>query len=137
MSQRMAYAIDDSRWPLLIARATEYLSDESAADASYRKLEQILTREELFVLVFDMRGATSTSARRKRFREWGQRHEAALTRLLVAAAIVARSSIEHGFVTASLWLAAPVFPMRVFTDPVDAESWLLTDFAERLKQRRP
>lgn len=132
----MGYAIDDSRWPLLVARATEYLSDEMAVDASYRKLEQILKREELFVLVFDMRGATSTSARRKRFREWGLQHEDALTRLIVAAAVVARSSIERGFVTASLWLAAPVFPMRVFTDSADAESWLLTDFAERLKQKR-
>lgn len=128
MAERMGYDIDDSRWPLLVARATQYLNDPVAADASYRALERILKRDERFLLVFDMRGASSTSARRRKFVEWGERNSEALTRLLVAGAIVAATSMERGFVTAALWLRTPPFPMRVFADAVDAEAWLLTNY---------
>jgi hypothetical protein len=100
MLERMGYAIDEARWPLVVARATEYLSDLVATEASYRKLESILQREQRFMLVFDLRGASSTPARRHKFREWCQRYEDPLSRLLVAAAILAASSIERGFVLA-------------------------------------
>lgn len=129
MAERMGYDIDDSRWPLLVARATEHLSDPAAADASYRALELILQREQRFMLVFDMRGASSSPTRRRKFLEWGERHADVLTRLLVAGAIVAVSSIERGFVTASLWLRTPPFPMRVFAEPNAAEAWLLANYA--------
>jgi hypothetical protein len=129
MPERMGYAIDDTRWPLVVARATEHLSDPVAADASYRKLETILMREERFLLVFDMRGASSTPSRRRMFLDWCQRHADSLTRLLVAAAIVAGSSVERGFVTASLWVRTPPWPMRVFAESSEAETWLLSNFA--------
>ncbi|HET6332125.1 MAG TPA: hypothetical protein VFG30_02885 [Polyangiales bacterium] len=129
MRERMGYEIDDSRWPLVVSRATEYLNDPAATEASYRKLESILQRDQRFMLVFDMRGASSTPARRHKFRDWCQRHEDPLTRLLVAGAIVAASSIERGFVTASLWISTPPWPMRVFSDSSEAEAWLLSNFA--------
>jgi hypothetical protein len=129
MAERMGYDIDDSRWPLLVARATQYLSDPAALDASYRKLESLLQREQRFLLVFDMRGASSSSSRRRRFLEWGETHADALTRLLVASAIVAASSIERGFVTAALWVRTPAFPMRVFASSAEAEAWLLSNYA--------
>jgi hypothetical protein len=129
MPERMGYEIDETRWPLVVARATKYLSDPVATDASYRKLESILMREQRFLLVFDMRGASSTPGRRHMFREWCQRHAGALTRLLVAAAIVAASSMERGFVTASLWVRTPPWPMRVFAESSEAETWLLSNYA--------
>jgi hypothetical protein len=129
MLERMGYAIDDARWPLVVARATEYLSDPVATEASYRKLERILQREQRFMLVFDLRGASSTPGRRQKFRDWCQRHEDPLTRLLVAGAIIAASSIERGFVTASLWIRTPPWPMRVFAEQSEAEAWLLANFA--------
>jgi hypothetical protein len=129
MPEPMGYEIDDSRWPLVSARATKHLSDVAATDASYRKLESILRREQRFLLVFDMRGASSTPSRRRKFLDWGQRNAGPLTRLLVAGAIVAGSAVERGFVTASLWVRTPPWPMRVFSDASEAETWLLSNYA--------
>ncbi len=129
MGEPMGYEIDDSRWPLLVARVTKHLDDPEAADASYRKLEGILQREQRFLLVFDMRGASSSSTRRRKFAEWCKRHAGSLERLLVASAIVAASSLERGFVTAALWLDTPPWPMRVFASSTEAETWLLSNFA--------
>ena len=131
MSERMGYAIDDTRWPLVTARATKFLEDPVAVEASYRKLERILARDQHFVLLFDMRGASSTSERRRKFREWGQAHVEPLTRLIVAGAVVAASSLERGFVTASLWVVTPPWPMRVFAESGEAEEWLVSEFARR------
>jgi hypothetical protein len=119
----MAYAVDDSRWPLVVARAIAH--EPVALAAGYRKLEAILERKQRFLLLFDMRGATSTSARRRSFLEWCERHANALTTLLAAAAVVAGSPIERGFVTAALWVSTPPYPMRVFANASDAEAWLL------------
>lgn len=129
MPERMGYEINDTRWPLVIARATEHLSDPAATESSYRKLESLLRREQRFLLVFDMRGASSTPGRRQKFRAWCNSHEDELTRLLAAAAIVAASSIERGFVTASMWIRTPPWPMRVFAEPNEAEQWLLSNFS--------
>ena len=129
MAERMAYEIDDARWPLLVARATKLLSEPDAVDASYRKLESILKRDQRFLLVFDMRGAISSPGRRRRFLAWGESHADVLTRLLVASAVVAASNVERGFVTAALWLRTPPFPMRVFTSASEAETWLLSNYA--------
>lgn len=120
----MAYAIDDSRWPLVVAQVTEFVLEPRALEASYRKLEEILARQQPFLLVFDMRGASSSSSRRRKLLEWCEKNEDALTRYLVAGAVVAASSVEQGFVTAALWIRSPPWPMRVFADPGDAEAWL-------------
>jgi hypothetical protein len=129
MAERMGYEIDDSRWPIVIARATEHLGDPAAVDASYRKLESILLREQRFLIVFDMRGASSTPNRRRKFLEWCALHAEPLTRLLVAGAIVATSSVERGFMTATLWVRTPPWPMRVFSDSSEAEKWLISSFS--------
>lgn len=124
----MAYAVDDSAWPLVIARAVAH--EPQALAAGYRKLEAILDRKQAFVLVFDMRGATSSSARRQKFQEWCERNTDALTRYLTGAAVVASSTVERGFITAGLWVRTPPFPMRVFANASDAEAWLRADFAQ-------
>jgi hypothetical protein len=130
MPERMAYVIDDGRWPLVVARATVH-SDAAALEASYRKLEAILDRKQQFVLLFDMRGATSSSSRRRNLLGWCERHADALTLYLAVGAIVAASSIERGFVTATLWVRSPPWPMRVFAEPSAAEKWLMSTFTSR------
>ena len=125
----MAYTVDDTRFPLVLVRATEFSDPSAALELGYRKLEQILGREQAFVIVFDMRGASSSPGRRRRLIDWCVAHEQALTRYLVGGAVVARSSIERGFHTATLWLRTPPFPVRLFADVADAEAWLRADFA--------
>jgi hypothetical protein len=127
----MAYAILDARWPLVSARATEFIDDPDALDPSYRALEAILARQQHFVLLYDVRGASSTAARRRRLFAWCDEHADALTHLILAGAVVASSSVERGFVTAGLWVRSPPWPMRVFADSPEAEAWLLAQYARR------
>jgi len=123
----MAYVIDDSRWPLVLARAIPY--DPQTLEACYRKLEALLARKQVFVVLFDMRGASSSSERRKKFLEFGERHADAVKRYIAGAAIVASSPIERGFITAALWVRTPPYPMRVFSNAIEAEAWLFEAFA--------
>jgi hypothetical protein len=77
------------------------------------------------LLLFDMRGGTSSPKRRQRLRSWQEARKEQLERNVRAMAVVVGSQLERGFVTAALWLFTPAFPMRVFTEKLDAETWLL------------
>ena len=130
----MAYAVDDTRWPLVVARTIPFSAETLAA--SYRTLEALLERKQPFVVLFDMRGATSSSERRRKFMEFGERHADAIKHYLAASAVVASSPLERGFVTAVLWVKTPPFPMRVFASSTDAEAWLREAFAHVLSAER-
>lgn len=129
----MPYAVDDSRWPLVTARAIAY--DVQTLEACYRKLEELLGRKQAFVVLFDMRGATSSSERRRRLQEFIERFSAELQSYLAAMALVASSPIERGFITAGLWVRRPLCPMHVFSTASDAEAWLRAEFAHVLSSR--
>lgn len=126
----MPYRVDDARWPLVTAHAIAY--DPQTLAACYGKLEELLARNRTFVVLFDMRGATSSSERRRRLLEFGERYSTEARRYLAAVALVASSPIERGFITAGLWLQSPAFPMRVFSTAKEAEAWLLADFSHVL-----
>jgi hypothetical protein len=126
-----AYIIDDSRSPLVTGRAGPLIRDESALEESYRRLEQLLARQQPVIVLLDLRGAVSSPGRRKRFAEWLAHHEAEVVRQVLAIAVVVGNELERGFVTAVAWLKASPVPLRVFTDPVAAEQWLRERYEAR------
>jgi len=134
--EQLAYVVDDSRWPLLIVRPTSAVDDPDALDASYRALERVLAKRSRMLMLFDLRGASSSPSRRRRLLDWGLRHEAELRAYLGANALVVGNSLERGFVTAMLWLHPVPWPMRVFSSLEEAESWLLREHAEPDVQAR-
>jgi len=128
----MPYAVDDSRWPLVTARAIAY--DPQTLEACYRKIEELLARKRPFVVLFDLRGATSSSERRRRLQEFGERYAVEIERYLAGVALVASSPIERGFITAGLWLRSPTYPMRVFSTAIEGEAWLREDFSRVIER---
>lgn len=132
-----AYVVDTSRWPLVTSHATTAVHDIHALDATYAALEAVIARKQLCVTLFDMRGGASDSQRRKRFVEWFSNHQAAIKQWNVAHAVVVGTAIERGFVTAASWLMPPVVPFRVFTDPREAEAWLIDQYEKRTGTRIP
>ena len=130
-AELMAYEVDDGRWPLVIVRATAAVNDDSALDGMYRALEAQLSKGLRFVVLLDVRGGTSSPARRRRLLAWAERNTSPLGRSLTALAAVVGNGIERGFVTAVLWSRSPPFPVRVFSDPAEAQAWLMREFEER------
>jgi hypothetical protein len=129
-TEQLAYLVDDRRLPLVALRATAAVDDPAALDATYRALEQVLARRQRFLMLFDLRGASSSPSRRRRLLEWGLRHEPELRAYLGASALVVGNGLERGFVTAMLWLHPVPWPMRVFSSVAEAEAWLLRENAE-------
>lgn len=109
----------------MVASPTAHVHNDEALDATYVALEQLLELDTPLLLLFDMRGGTSSAKRRQRLRSWQQARNEQLERNVRAMAVVVGSQLERGFVTAALWLFTPAFPMRVFTEKRDAETWLV------------
>lgn len=130
IEEHLAYVVDDSRWPVLALRPTPWVDDPAALDATYRALERVLAKRRRMLMLFDLRGASSSPARRRRLLEWGLRHEIELRAYLGASALVVGNGFERGFVTAMLWLHPMPWPMRVFSSRDEAEAWLLREHVE-------
>jgi hypothetical protein len=130
-----AYLVDEQQWPLVKVRATPAVHDERAAlDETYRLLGHVLEHQQRFVGFLDLRGATSSPTRRRRLLEWCRQHQAAIDQYMVAMAVIVRTSLERGFVTAGLWLSEPPVPTRVFDNPGEAEAWLWVEYSRDEKR---
>lgn len=127
-ARETAYVVDDTRWPLLTAIATEVTTDRvsDAIDEMYRAFDAALARKERFTTLFDMRGAVSDAARRQRLAHWIDNHRSKLRSYHAAHAVIVESTFERGVVTAMLWLVPMFEHTRVFTDTQEAEAWLRT-----------
>lgn len=128
--EQLAYVVDDRRLPLVALRPTAAVDDPVALDATYRALERVLAKRRRFLMLFDLRGASSSPNRRRRLLDWGLQHERELRAYLGASALVVSNGFERGIVTAMLWLHPVPWPMRVFSSVEDAEAWLLQENAE-------
>lgn len=116
---------------MLITWPEDEVSDESLAwfiaDSEAR-----LARRALHVSMHDgVRAGGLSSRQRKIIAEHTRRVEPLLRDYMVAAAIVSRSAVVHGAITAINWLAPPVFPQKVFSRADEAEAWLLAEFERR------
>jgi hypothetical protein len=128
-----AYTIDASRFPLVVGSASEHVRDDSALGETYRQMSAALARGLPMVVMFDLRGGYSTPPRRKRLVDWANAHDASIKRLVLAIAIVVRTEVERGFVTAVTWLRSPAVETRIFTSTTDAEAWLMKTYRERVR----
>lgn len=125
--EQLAYVVDETRWPLLVLRATSAVNDVAALDATYRAMERVLQKRTRFLLLFDLRAGGSSPSRRRRLLDWGLQHQEELESFVEAQAIVVGTSIERGFVTAMLWLTPMHWPVRVFASAEEAEHWLTSE----------
>jgi hypothetical protein len=117
---------DESRWPIVVLYVEG--GDGVAkpdADTLFAALERLVSRGERTALVIDLTHAVPDAARRRRFADYVRQRRPEIDRLLVASAIVARSTFHRGVVTAVLWVAdVPREKMRVFATRQDALGWV-------------
>ncbi len=141
MSKTFQYRFDETRWPLVIIpspRGTDpKLIDQ---DSFYAEFGRFRAKGERAFIVHDLRGVRLMDAnRRRRFVEYAKLHSATARRLIVGYAVLIDSRIMTGVVTAVLWLLRPPCPMKVFSNPANAEAWLFSlddEFYSQQAERR-
>jgi hypothetical protein len=67
--------------------------------------------------------------RRRRLLEWASRNDAAIRTHMIALAVVIGSELERAEVTSAFWRLNRSYHASVFENDMDAERWLLSEFA--------
>jgi hypothetical protein len=121
----LAIEVDESRWPMLIIRwPSGSVTDADVEDFLTRSATH-LTRGQRYASLHDgVRASGLDGKQRQRMSEYTDEHREALSRWMVAAAIVSPSAVVRGVVTAINWLSPPPFPQRQFAMRSEAEAWI-------------
>jgi len=128
VSDMFQYRFDETRWPLVIIPSPGGRDPESIdQDSFYAEFRRVTERDERTFFVHDLRGVQRMDARRRRrFVQWAKLHSPTARKLIVGYAVLINSKLMGGVVTAVLWLMRPPCPMKVFSNPADAEAWLFS-----------
>jgi hypothetical protein len=127
-----APSYDDSQWPIFVAKMppNRLSTDEFAAHLD--GLRQPFRRGEPFGVLIIMGDHPPLSPTQRKAAadamkaDW-ERHPG----LLRAKAIVIRSAVERGVVTAVNWLAKPPYPFASFETESIARTWLLAQLGRK------
>lgn len=128
MSDTFRYRFDETRWPLVVIPSPGSRDPESIdQDSFYEAFHRFREKGKRAYLIHDLRNVQRMDARRRRrFAEWAKLHSPTARELIIGYAVLIDSKIMAGVVTAVLWLLRPPCPMKVFSNPTDAEAWLLS-----------
>jgi hypothetical protein len=97
-------------------------------DRIFRGFEALYERKAKFVVLSDIREITSVpdAPTRRRIAEWSQAQESFTRQYHLGTAMIVRSAVVRGALTAINWLTRPITPQLVFTDPREGADWCLS-----------
>ena len=114
---------DFSDWPLVTVRATGKVSDAEHEAFIEQLDENALRTRQPYALVMDLRGNGGLSPKQRQ-RQADRVAELRVRGLQCAGvALVFKSPLLRGMLTAILWIAKPEHPVEVFQDLGDALVW--------------
>lgn len=125
----MDLQIDETQWPLVLARWTSLEGGTLATFLS--RMDAWLARKERFGLLLDSRGAGAMPPEQRKLVIDHMRANAALTAQYFVQAVVIDNLVQRTLFHAVRLVLPSPFPNRVFREPEAARSWL----AEQLKGR--
>jgi hypothetical protein len=113
--------IDFSRWPAVVMTTPEEVVTEDLQRFFEWWEREVEVLREPFILVNDTRKTKEISALQRRLiASW---MDPARDTPLVGTALVFRSALMRGFLTAMMWLNRPAYPVKVFGDLEEAIAW--------------
>jgi len=129
-------AFDLVRYPLVLLRVDP---DYSSPEWQQMLLDLIaIIKRGPFGVVTDMRNAQMPNAfQRRSFIDMYESHDHLTRAHFLALGAVGDSSILNRTITALNWLRPAPHPVKVFTTVNGAESWVLEQLPEPLRQRVP
>ena len=118
---------DETAWPLAYVRYPSNGLNDEGLEVFLERILSYLRRHEKFACLVDCRGMTMahTANQRRRITEWLAEPE--LERLsphAVGIAVLFRSTLIRGALTAVNWVKPPPAPVKAFGSVADAAPWL-------------
>ncbi len=105
------------RWPVVVIRAAAYeISDEQFKEAMHHFGDEIRKRQGLYAMVVDTIGSYKLRPSQRRILTNYLKQEEELTKEFCAGqAMVMKSSLVRGIMTAVFWMYKPPYETKVFT----------------------
>jgi hypothetical protein len=96
-------------------------------DAFFLEFEGIYARRASFAVLSDLREVTAVPEApvRRRIAEWSKAQEGRTLQYHLGTAMIVRSAVVRGALTAINWLTRPITPQPVYTDPREGAAWCL------------
>ena len=124
---------DESAWPLVYVRYPSNGLKDEGLEVFLERVMSYLRRRDRFACLIDCRGMTMahTANQRRRIAEWLAEPE--LQRLsphAIAMAVLFRSALIRGALTAVNWIKPPPAPVKAFGSVAESAPWLRQRFTE-------
>ena len=124
---------EESAWPLVYVRYPSNGLNDQGLEVFLERVMSYLRRRDRFARLIDCRGMTiaHTANQRRRIAEWLAEPE--LQRLsphAIAIAVLFRSALIRGALTAVNWIKPPPEPVKAFGSVADSAPWLRQRFEE-------
>jgi len=124
---------EESAWPLVYVRYPSNGLNDQGLEVFLERVMSYLRRRDRFACLIDCRGMTiaHTANQRRRIAEWLAEPE--LQRLspdAIAIAVLFRSALIRGALTAVNWIKPPPAAVKAFGSVADRAPWLLQRFEE-------
>jgi hypothetical protein len=118
---------DESAWPLVYVRYPSNGLDDEGLEVFIERVMSYLRRRDKFACLIDCRGMTMahTANQRRRLTNWFAEPE--LQRLsphAIAMAVLFRSALIRGALTAVNWIKPPPAPVKAFGSVTESAPWL-------------
>jgi hypothetical protein len=118
---------DESAWPLAYVRYPSNGLDDEGLEVFIERVMSYLRRRDKFACLIDCRGMTMahTANQRRRLTNWFAEPE--LQRLsphAIAMAVLFRSALIRGALTAVNWIKPPPAPVKAFSSVAESAPWL-------------
>ncbi len=118
--------VNSSRWPLVSVNYPAQVTDDFIEELGLELLTYA-RGEQPFVLIVDATTAAPLTAKqRARVVSVVDDNREAFRARCLGQAVVIRSGVARGVLTAMSWLKPPPMPLRAFDSIVSAEQWLMS-----------
>lgn len=118
---------DELAWPLVYVRYPSNGLDDNGLEVFIARIFSYLRRRDKFACLIDCRGMTiaHTANQRRRITEWLAEPELQeLSPHAVALAVLFRSALIRGALTAVNWVRPPPAPVKAFGTVSDSAPWI-------------
>lgn len=115
--------LDESRFPLILGTYAGVLPIEEYKQHLEDLIEVVQRRRMAYTFIVDSNVSGFSAEHRRISVEHMKKYETELQRWQRAVALVTRSTLQRGFLTAITWVYTPPYPFKAFASLDDASSW--------------